>query len=72
MTHADIVDLLIGMLKEYRPNYFNQMGKVGYECNFCKRMAPNVSEFYQVQRHLSDCALMQAFVVYSELEKKYT
>ena len=54
-------ELLAKMVNTYRPSWYHQMGKVGYECGFCRCVIR--IDFWEPENHQSDYALIQAHKV---------
>lgn len=60
-------DALISMVMTYKPTYFYQMGKEGYECNWCLAMIQPRGDFDKPEEHRAHCAYIQAHQLVSRL-----
>lgn len=54
----ELSELLVKLVNAYRPSWYHQMGKVGYECGYCRCVIR--IDFWEPENHQSDCALIQA------------
>ncbi len=53
-------EILLDLLRSYKPEWHYEMGKVGYHCNFCNTVIKVKEDFYNSEYHADDCPLLPA------------